>query len=91
MVDDDMRNFLSECSSELVPELPGTLLSGVGENDKVVEMEISVIVGFILVLLCLFLVVMTVKSFSSAISSRCWSSEEAFVDHVGFCATCSQL
>jgi hypothetical protein len=45
-------------------------------------------IGFIFVLLCLFLVVMTVKSLSSAISSRLGGSEEAFADNAGFCAPC---
>jgi hypothetical protein len=45
-------------------------------------------VGFIFYLLCIFLVVMTVKSLSSTISCRFGGSEEVFVDNAGYCAPC---
>lgn len=44
-------------------------------------------VGFIFLLLCIFLVLMTVKSFS-AISCRSGGSEEAFADNADYCAQC---
>jgi hypothetical protein len=49
-------------------------------------MAVSDAVGFTFVLLCPFLVVMTVKSLSSAISSSLGGSEEALADNAGFCA-----
>jgi uncharacterized membrane protein len=51
-------------------------------------MAVSVILGFILVSLCIFLEVMSVKSSSSAISSRFGGSEKAFAEIAGFCTPC---
>jgi Na+-transporting methylmalonyl-CoA/oxaloacetate decarboxylase gamma subunit len=48
-------------------------------------MGVADMVGFIFVLLCLFLMVMTMKSLSSAISSRLGGSEEDHADNIGFC------
>lgn len=50
-------------------------------------MAISSMIGFIFVLLCILLVVMTVKSFP-AISCRFGGSEEAFADNAGYYAPC---
>jgi hypothetical protein len=47
-------------------------------------MEVPDMVGLIFVLLCLFLAVMTVKSLSSAISSRLGGSDTALADNEGF-------
>jgi hypothetical protein len=66
----------------------------VGEDGKAVLLAASVmvvvvvVVGFMGVFLCFFLVVMTVKSLSTAISSRFGGSEVALADTVGFCKPC---
>jgi hypothetical protein len=58
----------------------------VGEDGKAILMAVSDTVGFTFVLICPFLVVFTMKSLSSAISSRLGGSEEALADNAGFCA-----
>jgi hypothetical protein len=78
-----VRNWFLLCS-----ELPETWLSGVGDDGKAVLLAVSIILGFILVLLCFFLEVMTVKSSTSAISSRFGGSEEAVAGTAGFCTPC---
>jgi hypothetical protein len=51
-------------------------------------MAISVMVGYIFVLIYFFLEVLAVKSLSSAVSSRFGGSEQALADNAGFCALC---
>jgi Na+-transporting methylmalonyl-CoA/oxaloacetate decarboxylase gamma subunit len=54
----------------------------VREDGKAVLVAVSDLVGLTFVLLCLFLVVMTVKPLSSVTSSRLGGSEEALAVHL---------
>lgn len=51
-------------------------------------MAISLMVGFIFVLLRFFMVVMKMESLSTAISSRFGGSGKALADIEGFCMPC---
>jgi hypothetical protein len=74
----------------LCSELPEKLISGVGEDGKAVLLAASVmvVVVFMGVFLCFCLVVMTVKSLSTAISSSFGGSEVALADNIGFYKPC---
>jgi hypothetical protein len=61
----------------------------VGEDGKSVLMAVSLMAGFIFVLIYFSLVVVTVKSLFSAITSMSGGLEQTLADNAAFCARVS--